>query len=196
MSDHEDQNEPQPEDQPLIPEPVHEPEPVRKHEVRSKNGGPRHCLDPVVKDTILQHVRTIGYHTPSLAAIAGVRPATFLARLKEDPEFDLQIQQARATFLAKLESEAFRRAVDGFDVPMTVAGGREVVKKFSDQLLLHLLKKNSPEKHGDKLEVHQHTTNDAAANASEKFDMSLLEPEERATLRRLLYKARVTEDQE
>lgn len=182
-----------PEDQePIIPEPVHEHEIVPRGEMRARHGGRAHCLDAATKNAILNHIRKVGYHLPSLAAIAGVKPYTLSARLKDDPEFDLEIQQARSTFLAKLEAEATRRAVEGWDVPITIAGEADVQRKFSDQLLLHLLKKNAPEKHGDRVDVHQHTTLEAADRVAEKFDMNLLTVEERAQLRQLLYKARVT----
>jgi hypothetical protein len=188
-------NDPDGKNQPIVPEPVHEIKPLGGGRL-SKTGGRSGRLDPATKNAILSHIRKVGYHLPSLAAIAGVKPGWLGVLLKRDEEFDLEIQQARAVFLSKLEAEAFRRAVEGWDVPITIAGQADVVRKFSDQLLLHMLKKSAPDKHGDKVEINQHTTVDTAERVGQRFDMNRLDPSERATLRKLLSKAKMEDEPE
>ena len=48
-----------------------------------------------------------------------------------------------------LEDEATRRAYEGIDVPVTIAGEREVIKRYSDSLLMFRLKGIFPEKYRD-----------------------------------------------
>jgi hypothetical protein len=61
----------------------------------------------------------------------------------------------------KLEDEAFRRAVTGTDKPVGFYQGAasSIVKSYSDNLLIFLLKARRPSKFGDKIEA---TANDKA----------------------------------
>lgn len=55
-----------------------------------------------------------------------------------------------------LEAEAQRRAIEGVEKPVTVAGEREVIRDFSDTLLIFLLKARRPERYRDNVR-HEHT---------------------------------------
>jgi hypothetical protein len=70
-----------------------------------------------------------------------------------DTDFALQIEQARDDFVSILETEAFRRAVEGVEKAIYHKGelvAHETV--YSDTLLVKLLEGNSP-KYSKKVEV-------------------------------------------
>lgn len=79
-----------------------------------------------------------------------------------------------------LEAEAWRRAVKGVDKPMTVATMREVVKEYSDTLLIFLLKGSKPTKfrdnsfveHQGHVEVNHKTTIDHDAFTKDFADFA------------------------
>ena len=52
-----------------------------------------------------------------------------------------------------LEDEAVRRAYEGVEKPVTVAGQREFVREYSDTLLIFLLKGARPQKYRDNVNV-------------------------------------------
>jgi hypothetical protein len=51
-----------------------------------------------------------------------------------------------------MEGEAFRRAMQGVEKPVTVAGEREIIKDYSDSLLMFLLKAHRPGKFRERVE--------------------------------------------
>ena len=59
----------------------------------------------------------------------------------------VQFDAAQEEACERLEAEARRRAVEGVDEPRTVAGQREIVKRYSDALLIFLMKGANPEKY-------------------------------------------------
>jgi hypothetical protein len=63
-----------------------------------------------------------------------------------DEEFAQAWEDAWETGADTLEEEAFRRAVEGVENVVTVAGKREIVREFSDVLLIMLLKSRRPER--------------------------------------------------
>jgi hypothetical protein len=90
------------------------------------------------------------------AAAAGLSYGYFCALVRADKEFHAEMEDAHAKFVGQLEREAYRRAHDGWDEDRMGAGGiMYQVRRYSDALLMHLLKKNDPEKHGDKVVVDQ-----------------------------------------
>jgi hypothetical protein len=66
----------------------------------------------------------------------------------DNPSLDDPPAWPPADVVAALEREAWRRAVEGYDHPIT-SGGQitDTYKKYSDQLLMFLLKANCPEKY-------------------------------------------------
>jgi len=73
-----------------------------------------------------------------------------------DTAFETAVLEALDDAVEVMEREAFRRAVVGTEKPITVAGQREVIRDFSDVLLIFLLKANRPEKYRERYE-HQHS---------------------------------------
>jgi hypothetical protein len=72
---------------------------------------------------------------------------------KQDPEFAQQMDKAVELGTAALEDEAVRRAMEGWDEPVFYKG-TEVgsIRRFSDQLLITLLKARRPDKYREGIE--------------------------------------------
>ena len=88
------------------------------------------------------------------ASKAGVDRAQLLELREDDQEFGAQWEKARKTFAEGLEQTAYRRAIQGIPEPL-VSDGKCVrddeghpllTPRFSDSLLLALLKVEHPEK--------------------------------------------------
>lgn len=70
-----------------------------------------------------------------------------------NPAFAEAWDRAVEIGIAALEDEAIRRAFEGTEKPVTIAGNREVIREYSDTLLIFLLKANKPEKYRERYEV-------------------------------------------
>ena len=82
------------------------------------------------------------------AAAAGIERSTHWRWMQDDPEYAAKFAEAHEQAVEKLEREALRRAADGWEEPVFHKG--EVVghvKKFSDTLLIFMLKAARPEKY-------------------------------------------------
>lgn len=100
-----------------------------------------------------------------------------------DKEFNERCLEAVNRGADVLESEAVRRALDGWDEPIVYKGEiTGTVRKFSDVLLIFLLKGNRPEKYRERLAV------DFSNATPEQLERAILDmPVE--VLRKLLAKA-------
>lgn len=87
------------------------------------------------------------------AAQIGIHRATHYVWLKEDPDYAAAFAAAMEDAADHLEAEARRRAVEGWIEPVFYRG-KEVggVRKYSDTLLIGLLKGARPEKYRDRVE--------------------------------------------
>lgn len=91
--------------------------------------------------------------SPHKAASAiGIDRRTAFVWKAKDAEFAELWDDAVEAGNDGLEDEARRRAVDGIDKPITVAGDREVVKEYSDTLLTLMLKGRRRAVYSDKVE--------------------------------------------
>ena len=79
---------------------------------------------------------------------AGIDRGTHYDWLK-DPEYKAQFEAAQLQAADMLEDEAIRRAYHGVEKPITVAGKREIIREYSDTLLIFLLKGARPQKYRD-----------------------------------------------
>lgn len=78
------------------------------------------------------------------------RPYLYQAR-KEDESFASEWEESAKIGAARLEDEARRRAVEGWQEPVWYQGVQcGTVNKFSDTLLICLLKAHHPEKYADR----------------------------------------------
>jgi hypothetical protein len=96
-------------------------------------------------------------HTCSItkaAEAAQMDRGTHYFWLASDPGYKARFEATKETAVETLEDEAVRRAYHGVERPMTVAGKRELVKEYSDTLLIFLLKAARPGKYRDNYNVH------------------------------------------
>jgi hypothetical protein len=86
--------------------------------------------------------------------LVGTSPARLYALRNNDPAFRQAWDEAEQVAADRLEEEAWRRAVEGFDEPV-VSGGKLVrdedgnavmVRRYSDVLLIRLLQAHRPQK--------------------------------------------------
>lgn len=74
--------------------------------------------------------------------------------LETDTDYAKRFEEAREQAVERMEREALRRAIEGWEEPVFHKG--EVcgtVRKFSDTLLIFLLKGNAPQKYRERHEV-------------------------------------------
>lgn len=93
----------------------------------------------------------------SAAAVrAGVGRRTVYAWQEHDEQFLAAYREAELMAIDVLEKEAHRRAVTGVVEPV-YQGGRKVgeVRKYSDTLLIFLLKGFKPEKYRERIDITQ-----------------------------------------
>jgi hypothetical protein len=83
------------------------------------------------------------------AQAAGVHRSRHYDWLKKDPAYVSAFVAAQDEAVQALEDEAVRRAYEGVEKPVTVAGQREFVREYSDTLLIFLLKGARPQKYRD-----------------------------------------------
>ena len=85
------------------------------------------------------------------AKLAGVHRATVWRAKTTNPAFACKWAEAEQQAADKLEQEAWRRATEGTDEPVFYKGEKcGTIKRFSDQLLMFLLKGVRPEKYRER----------------------------------------------
>jgi len=83
----------------------------------------------------------------------GIAPSTHYDWLRKDPEYPARFAEAQAASAAVLEEEARRRATEGWEEPVFHMGEQCGTKRrYSDTLLIFLMKGNQPAKFGDRIE--------------------------------------------
>ena len=82
--------------------------------------------------------------------LAGVSRGCHYLWLKDDPEYAKAFAEARRSAVQSLIDEATRRAVEGVERPVGVAGEAVMVREYSDRLLEFLIKGQAPETYGDR----------------------------------------------
>ena len=93
------------------------------------------------------------------AKAAKIDRASHYYWLREDADYAKRFEQAKEQIAQQLEDEAIRRAYEGVEKPITVAGEREVIREYSDTLLIFLLKGARPEKYRERASF-EHTGKD------------------------------------
>ena len=90
------------------------------------------------------------------------RPYLYQVR-GEDEFFSAEWEKAAKVGAARLEDEARRRAVEGWEEPVWYQGDQcGTVRKYSDTLLICLLKAHHPEKYTDRTEQKTTLTGDVS----------------------------------
>lgn len=103
------------------------------------------------------------------AEAVGVSRVTVYRWMEACPAFKVAFEDAKKGIVEKLEAEAMRRAHDGWDEPIYYKGELQGhVRKYSDVLLIFLLKGAAPEKYRERIE---HTINwhEKVKQAAEEF---------------------------
>lgn len=88
------------------------------------------------------------------AEAAGINRDTHSDWLRKDPDYAEAFEEAKAAFAERLEHEAIRRAVEGYEEP--VFQGGELVGtrlRYSDRLMELLLKGHLPDKYRERQEI-------------------------------------------
>jgi hypothetical protein len=116
------------------------------------------------------------------AKIAGITRARVYQVRKEDPDFAAAWDEAEEQAADALEAEAWRRAVDGVPEPLVSAGkivrdddGQPIaIRRYSDTLLVTLLKARRPERFKDR-SVVEHDISDRVADRLEAARLRALD---------------------
>lgn len=88
------------------------------------------------------------------AETLGYSPLSFTKTLDEDPDFSAAIEAAKGRVAERLEAEADRRAVDGWEEPVFFKGVRcGTIQRFSDNLLELRLKAVAPQRYRTNVSV-------------------------------------------
>ena len=106
-------------------------------------------LTPLALARALHVIRTAPYSALTMASAAGVATDTMRGYIKAHPEYKAQVDIARGEYLAVLETEAHRRAVDGIE---ETRDGK-VTTKYDTTLLVKLLEKQDPSGYGKRVGV-------------------------------------------
>lgn len=104
------------------------------------------------------------------AKSVGVNRATPYGWLKDDPDFAQALEEAKAQAVEVLETEAIRRAVEGVEEPYYQRG--QVVgsvRRYSDNLLMFLLRGMAPQKYRDRSSVEVEVTPEWVRQAAQEL---------------------------
>ncbi len=109
------------------------------------------------------------------ARSAGISRSRVYDIRKENAEFAAAWDEAEETAVDSLEGEARRRALEGIDEPIVYQGeiqrdgdGKPVtIKKYSDTLLMFLLKAHRPEKYRERFDIKGDGKGDAPMTVGE-----------------------------
>lgn len=112
-------------------------------------------FDDELKAEFLRLYAATGQHNRSAAAI-GINPETVRQHRMKFPEFGQAVAEAYRDFQESLETEALRRARSGTLEPVFQKGVKVgEIRRFSDQLLLEMLRRHIPEyRHRQQVDVN------------------------------------------
>ena len=109
------------------------------------------------------------YTVSSACRVAGVGRRTVYEWRQQDEDFAVAWADIDEANVEELEAEARRRAYEGVVKPVTVAGARDEVREFSNDLLMFLLKARRPEKYRDRATVRHEGSIDLGDLAPERL---------------------------
>jgi len=97
---------------------------------------------------------TVDANVTKAAAQTGISRQEWYRERGENPAFAAAWEEAVAIGVEALEDEARRRAIDGVEVPVFYQGEAVgAVRKYSDTLLIFLMKAHLPKKYADRQEI-------------------------------------------
>lgn len=119
--------------------------------------------DVTWRDKFLRRLAATGNVTAACRSAKISRQTAYNARA-EDPHFAAAWDEALIVATELLELEARRRAEKGVLDPIYFQGQQVgKIRRYSDTLLIFLLKAHAPEKYRERLEVDQRSTNTNAS---------------------------------
>jgi hypothetical protein len=128
--------------------------------MRPADAGPHYTpvgykFDDEMKAEFLRLYAATGQHNRSAAAI-GINPETVRQHRMKFPEFGQAVAEAYRDFQESLETEALRRARSGTLEPVYQKGVKVgEIRRFSDTLLLEMLRRHIPEyRHRQQVDVN------------------------------------------
>jgi len=151
----------------------------KEQEIIEKNESEFRHISHMKKRAFLAAFAECGTVTHA-AEIAGISRRMVQYWKKDDPEFAEAFRIAEEKAADRLEQEAWRRAIEGVAEPVYHKG--EVVgyiQKFSDTLLIFLLKGVRPEKYRERVSQEITGRGGGPIEASIRAEVSKLTPEER-----------------
>ena len=109
------------------------------------------------------------------AVLAGVNRKTTYRWRRDDQTFSKAFEEAKEEVLESFEAEARRRAIEGTDEPVYQGGKLAgTIRRFSDVLLIFMLKSLKPEKYRDSYDHFSNTPNASdAEGARERLQKKL-----------------------
>lgn len=125
---------------------------MRKSTVNKKKQAAEPAKLPVKATAFLAAYAITGTITGAAEA-AKIGDRSHYLWMTKHPEYKEAFESARQAFCESLEGEARRRAYEGVDEPVFHQG--ELVghkRRYSDTLLIFLMKGNMPDKYGDKVQ--------------------------------------------
>ena len=134
------------------------------------------------KEIYLSELRRTGIK-PRACLVANVSRCTVWKHRRRYPEFAEAEERALTAFRMTIENEIRRRAMEGVERTITVAGKKEVIREYSDRLLALMLKRFIPE-YRDSFKEDQRTEH--AGSLAPEADLSELSPRGQVLLRQLL----------
>ncbi len=143
------------------------------------------------KEVYLSELRRTGIN-PRACLVANVSRCTVWKHRRRYPEFAEAEERALTAFRMPIENEIRRRAIEGVERTITVAGKKEVVREYSDRLLVLMLKRFIPE-YRDSFKEDQRTEH--SGSLALEADLSKLPPEGQDLLRQLL-EIEIVDDEE
>jgi hypothetical protein len=132
-------------------------------------------LTPDDLQRFLDHLEETA-NVSAAAQLAGVGRRTMYERRDADPEFAAAWMQAVDRGTDALEDEAVRRAHEGVDEPVFYQGTKcGLVRKYSDTLLIFMLKARRPEKFKDRV-ANEHSGPNGGPVAIETIRRVIIDP--------------------
>lgn len=106
--------------------------------------------------------------------LAGINRSTVYERRKTDPEFEEQFLDVEEEITQALEREAMRRAAEGVTRPIFHLGKEiGVERKFSDTLLIFLLKARRPDVYRERIDIQDERERSERAEIARASDAEL-----------------------
>jgi hypothetical protein len=117
--------------------------------------------------------------------LMGVGRSTVYLERQRNEYFALAWADVEERSTERMEVEALRRAVDGVEAPLVSAGKLVTTeRKYSDQLLMFMLKSRRPEKYRDRVDVNH----SGKIEKRVKVDLAKLDDDELEALERIAAK--------